>query len=119
MAYDKHYALANRLYEKTVSGEKTWEETAQDDVFQLNFAKYSVRIRQKNVVNQDYPDYIIEIYDKDGAKIDSYSDQDLDNSGNEYFNKLEEIYETARRQALGTDQAIDEIIAELDDDIPF
>lgn len=49
--------------------------------------------------------------------MESFDDEELKASGkSDSYKILKEIYETARRQALGTEQALDELLNALDDD---
>ena len=133
MSYKKLATLTKRLYERTLAGSIDWEETALNDVYQTSLADYSLRISleesQTLEVSQSsvQSDVKIAIVNDVGSVIESFLDEDL---SPEWFHEIGvnehpykimySIYEIARRRALGSEQAINDILKELDDeDIPF
>lgn len=62
-------------------------------------------------------DFLISIHNADGKLIDEVSDGDMNNDFNEVgitsFIIMRELYENARRVAMGVQVAIDEILNEL------
>jgi hypothetical protein len=113
MAADKYQHLVERLVAKTDRGEVDWKEAAGSDTFQVSFANYSLTLS----VSQNREGstlYVISILNSEGRTVDSFSDEDLDDGGGRYYPIMGELYHKARRQALGVDKALDEILGQLD-----
>ena len=61
-------------------------------------------------------DYIVSIFDESGTVIESASDVELQKVAPgtaKVFGMMEDLYATARRNALGVDSALDALIGEL------
>jgi hypothetical protein len=117
MAADKYQQLVERLASKTDQREVVWKEAAGSDTFQVSFANYSLTLSVSQN-RQGALFYVISILNSEGNTVDSFSDEDIDEgTGGRYFNVMGELYHKARRQALGVDKALDEILEELKD--PF
>jgi hypothetical protein len=114
MAADKYQQLVERLAVKTDQGEVYWKEAAGPDTFQISFPNYSLTLSSQN--RQGSILYVISILNSEGRTVDSFSDEDLDGDGRggRYFTMMGELYHNARRQALGVDKALDEILGQLD-----
>jgi hypothetical protein len=113
MANDKYAQIVDRLIYKTNQREIEWKEGVYPGAFQVSFPNYSLTLIPREG-QDDTTDYIIGIIDSDGHTIDTFSDVDL---GGDYYAKMAELYQNARRQALGVDKALDEILDELG--VPF
>jgi hypothetical protein len=109
--------LITKLHEKTMTEEVYWEKTSKEGLFMATFPGYSVRIAtRQNMSQPDEVDYIFAIYDEQGALIERIDDIELQAANKEFkaYKILAEIYDKARRKALGVDKAIEVIISELD-----
>jgi hypothetical protein len=134
MSYPKMAVLIERLISLTNRSEIRWEATAQDDVYQASLPGYSVQILTRPTVHRgvDGEDVVVRIRNNEGKVIEEVADTDfsqdlLKNS----YEKMQNMYQTARRQALGVEAALDELLNALgrpdsestkdddDDDIPF
>jgi hypothetical protein len=118
LRYEK---IVDLLAKKTEDNEIEWKESPISDIYQVSFANYSLTISEVYNSRQDVTDYVVSILNSEGNMVDSFSDVDLDKSsgGTRYLSILRDLYQNARRQALGVDKALDEILKELDDDLPF
>ena len=117
MTNPKMARLLARLVEKTDQGKVSWEETEQTDVYQAAFPGYSVRISYREATGLlalGTTDYLLSIFNEDGTQIDEASDVDLKSDYSDSFNRMKKLHEDARRKALGVDEALDKILAELD-----
>lgn len=115
MAANKIARLVTSLVNRTERGELSWEPTSEDGVFMAAFPDYSLTI---DALARDFgndPIYRISIYNKTGALIDTMSTEDDLGIPNQYP-VLKNLYDTARRTAMGIEQALDSIIDALDDD---
>jgi hypothetical protein len=128
MASKKYGSLVRRLVDKTNRNELGWRESPMPEVYQVSFSRYSLKISEVQEARQD--SYVISVLNSDGTVIDSFSDADLDVKPDqlglirtEFSNQLtvnipfsallRDLYQKARRQALGADKALDEILNEL------
>jgi hypothetical protein len=70
--------------------------------------------------DEDTIDYFIEIVNEDGRTIDRFSDVTLEKTDPSpqdhpgHFITMKDLFDVARRKALGVDQALDEILRNLD-----
>lgn len=96
------------LYEKTLNGELNWEPTETEDVYQCAFPNYSVRISERGA------DYVVTIYNEQGTVIEEMTDVTLKDEIDNSFEKMRQIYDTARRVAMGVDKALDDLLSYLD-----
>lgn len=113
--------LVQTLEERTTNDIIHWESTAVEDVFQVGFSKYVVKLsRRPNQETDRAIDYVISIFNESGTCIESIDDVQLQRaSGNQgnIYPVLKSLYDEARRQALNVDGAVDSILSELD--VPF
>ena len=126
-AYQKLADLAYMLYHRTRKASIDWKEAVTPGVYQASFSDYSIQISLHGSQNTSDSDVKISVINDNGNEIESFSDFDIEREwlkkfGVEItpFKIMYETYEIARRSALGTEQAINKILSELDDDpIPF
>lgn len=66
-------------------------------------------------------DYVVRIYNHEGKMIEEVADTDFGQDYPEIYKAMSEMYDTARRIAMGVEEALDEILGELkdEDDLPF
>jgi hypothetical protein len=113
MLLDKHIQLLEKLYDKTASCERRWKETIDKGVFQISSPNYTVQIAQPEGVER------ISIVDDDSEVIESFSYHDVrraeidESQKQDLLTKFEELYQMARRQALGADKALDDLLEYL------
>ena len=123
MASEKHRKLVETLHRKTAAGKLDWREAdliLESDVYQLDLAMNSLRISRST--NSDGDDLIvISLLNGEAKVVESFSDEDIEPDTNDrvYFRLLRDLYEMAGRRAMGSDKILDDILTELDDDIPF
>ncbi len=107
--------LVKLLQVRTLDGDIEWEETARPGVYQAAFPKYAVSISTRR--NRDDPeetDYFVTIHNEEGKAVEQKSDIDLRGQGlSEAYPLMQEIYDTARRQALGTDKVLEDLLSYL------
>lgn len=111
MANDKLHKLIDRLLVKTIAMELKWSETSSQEAFQVSFSSYSVEVEHSD--NTTY----MRIYNSDGKVLDWTSDnvmrRDVSWNSTTAIRKLEELYQLARRQALGVDKALDDLLSAI------
>ena|SRR5581483_1069783 len=107
-ATQKHVALLERLIAKTAAGELPWKESANEGEYVVSFPNFSVGI--------SFPvaDVVLKIVNEQGQIIDQVDDPELGRAGMiNAFDQMKDLYESARRSALGADRALDVILGEL------
>jgi len=126
---DKKVLLLQKLLVQTKMGRVKWERTVDDGVFQAGFPGYSIKMRK--VFDEETYLIIINIYNDEGSVVERITDNDVLTLGwSNAISAIAELYETARRQAMGVENALDSLIASLEDpptgeepptdeDIPF
>jgi hypothetical protein len=102
---EKLVQLLRIIHGKTKNGELVWEKTANSSEFQVAFAKNSITIGGAAGITPT-----LRIFNEEGNLLEEIGV--LTTSGTER-DLLKEVWELARRRALGVDQAIDELLAEL------
>lgn len=126
MSYPKIAQLVNLLSKNTIAGTIIWEETNKTGVFQTSFPDYTVCLFPRQNRNSEDDDIIIQVINSNGELVEEVSDVDLRSHLEDSYPLMKSMYEVARRQVMGVEQAIDSILKELhdpdegfDNDIPF
>lgn len=121
MSYEKIINVAARICSATQAGTISWKGTELDDVFQVSFTNFSARISLRPSRSGIGEEYILSILNEEGDLLEQLGDEDgRDSDESRYlFTILKDTHETARRQAMGVDQALDSILRELKDDFSF
>lgn len=113
MSYPKIARLIETLLSQTEAGTLQWAQTEKSEVFQASFPRYSIRIYPENSSNLQ-PDYFLQILNEVGEIVEVVSDPDLRDVMDMAFTKMQNLYEGARRSAMGVESALDEILDFLD-----
>ena len=116
--------ITKKLCELTDIGKISWEETASKNVFQTPFSNYTLHIAlRSNKDAADLEDIVITIFNDEGISIESFTDEDIGHlddffNGENTYRSMNRLYDRARRISLGSEQALNEILSELDDLVP-
>lgn len=118
MSYVKIADLVKTLARKTSEDKVFWVQTERPNVFQTSFPSYSVRIFDKLVMtnedeNQQRLDMIVQIINENGDVVEEVSDEDLKGIFPGPFTVMRNMFDIARRQAMGVEKAIEEIMQAL------
>jgi hypothetical protein len=108
-------------------GKVRWEKTVDSGEYQAAFPHYSVRTFSRFNTEADVEDYFLQIFNDEGELVEEISDGEFSlmlgptavPSG---FKVMKDLYEVARRTAMGVEAALDTILAELEvdqDKTPF
>jgi hypothetical protein len=122
MTMEKQKILVSRLLERTTNGDLRWRETIHKNAFQVSLKENSVLVRQKPGEIPDVDDYEFQLINNEGQTVDSFLDLDLAKTEDVQADKIkwyrlcEELYDLARRTALGSEQVLNQILRDLDDD---
>ena len=102
----EHYrALMKSLTERTAARTAQWKPTSRDNEFVLYFEDYSISLKTDSISDQ----ILCHLRSREGKMLDTFEVglQDVD------WHLLESLLSGARRSALGLDEAVQRIMAEL------
>lgn len=116
MEQNKLIALINRIITKTSYGELDWESTNNPKSFSVSLSNYSISISAIKSFDYDDDDYRITIYNEEGDVIEEATDIELKNQMPDALIRFKTLFDEARRKAMGVDEALDDILKELEDD---
>lgn len=103
-------AVVQRLIDRTRKNEVDWQSTEKRDTFQAAFANASIRLSKPNAALLQ-----IDVYNEEGTLIDSATDEDLvAYISNGAFTEMKEMFNLARRRAMGVDDTLNALLSELD-----
>ena len=119
----KHRKFVELLYRKTTAKQIAWVVNEQNQLY----ATIAGRILLITTgVNEHGEDIIVfTIFQENGAKSDGFNDDALSfdnyapNGFDNWYLLCNAIFELGKRQASGADDALDAMIDELDDEVPF
>ena len=128
MIDEKLDRLTAALLDKTRAGKVTWEPTASENVYLANFSKYAVSIsRVSNTAVKFSPTtaptgvlelgdyttfhYVLSLLNEDGEDIEIKTERI---AGHGDYNKLEHIFNLARRSAYNFEEGLDTILQALE-----
>jgi hypothetical protein len=121
--------VINGLLKKSMSKEVAWDVTTDESTFVVYFENFSLTICQNSNQNETW--VAVSLINNNGDKVDSFwvSDEETD------WSIINDLFSIARRSALSIDNAIQEMLTELNkqgtigqkkknsggfaDDIPF
>jgi len=112
MSYSKLNKIVKKLSEKTEAEKIEWEPTALEGVFQTAFSDYTIRLGTSTVRGG----VEIYIYNYAGELMESANCDALLSFDNNIYETMSKMYGAARRQALGVDKALDDILTALEED---
>ena len=108
--YERIGTLIERLLERTKTKALKWEQNPSKN-FEASFPNYTVELAACDQI------ICLQIYNDEGEVLESTTTAQLNGTADLYkhANQLENLYEMARRTALGSDQAVESLIAALED----
>lgn len=98
-----------RLLERTNQEKVNWQSTSADDVFIAVLGNSSVRITE---FFHDGMHAVLSILNEEGREIENLHNV----SDDEWYEDLRELYQKARRIALGVDSQLDDLLKILESD---
>jgi hypothetical protein len=116
MANEKQVRLIRRLIEKTSAGQVRWEPTGNDEVYQAAFPSFGVRIERVPDHWNDSAEYGLYVLNQEGIAVDEMHDSNFieQDFGRSPYLTFQDLFQGAKRTALGADQALDAILGDLD-----
>jgi hypothetical protein len=125
---DKALLLFNALVDKTEESKVPWTPAFAKNQFEASFGRNTVRLTQGVEVDEDGSEHtmvFISLLDAGGEVIDNVFPSTLSKYIHNPRERLAYLYDLAKDQALGINEAVDEILSELgpvedkEDEIPF
>ena len=118
MSNNKILTVLDKLIEKTSAAELDWKPTEKKDTYQVIFPRYSIRIF---VVDKGFEeDVVVQIINSEGNILETFSDIDIREYYPDAYSKMLGLHASARRKAMGVEDALDELLRVLSkDDIPW
>ena len=104
--------LVDLLDKKQREGKLSWETTEKVKIFQTAFTDYSVRITERRNEN-GADDIFISVFNEEGDLLEEFSDLSVGSELPRAYETMSRLYESARREALGVDKALDSLLDEL------
>lgn len=118
-AIDKYARLIDLLWDKTYKNIIPWEYDQNRNVVRLwGDTLLEMTVEQ----NENYDNvYAVSIYNNSGQVLEYFNDEHLNeiqiNEGfRNYYDKMEKLFDLARRRATGADKALDDFIIRLEKD---
>jgi hypothetical protein len=121
MQSEKYGQLIDKLAVKTDRREIKWKEGVLPNSFQASFPRQSIVLSRMSLCDpeevapefRNRHEYIISIVNEFGTTVDEISNFDLEGKNARYWSIVEDLYKTARRQALDAEKVLDELLSEL------
>ncbi|MFZ5705866.1 MAG: hypothetical protein ACOY5R_11445 [Pseudomonadota bacterium] len=120
---EKYQTLVERLYRKTIARDIGWSFQEGIGAFATIAGRMIILSAHRSATGN--PLEVVQIKNQEGKTIDRFDDEDIrgeppaDMLCDGYWALMKNLREIAVRQAVGADDAIDDILGELDDDVPF
>lgn len=103
--------LLDLVWDRTRKGEMPWRDTTDDDVFEANLSGNSFGIAE-----QGHDKYRFSVYDSQGRClefIETYVGEQWKPETRSSNEKLADLFDIARRQALRIEENLDDLIRAL------
>jgi hypothetical protein len=119
MDLQKQRTMIELLLQHSRNGNIDWKATGNANTILVSFNEESLLLTQlQSQQNPDEHDYRVQIVGPSGEVLDDFRDTDFEDVL-EAYKRLHEIFDLGRRKAAGTDKAIDSIINQLNNILPF
>lgn len=120
MQLAKQLKMIQLLLQHTRAGGIEWKATSSNETISVSFDKASLLLtRMPSRESPDAYDYRVRIVGSEGQVVEEFKDLDFEDNTREAYVSMGELFELGRRKALGADDAIDAILDELRNKIPF
>jgi hypothetical protein len=110
--------LLRRLTLGTEEGRVRWEATARPDTFQATFPRYSVTIRSDEDPESWRETFEFAILNQEGSVMEKATPGSLSTEDATSLATLQTLFTAARRNAMGLNEALDEIMEDLPEEKP-
>lgn len=119
MVSKKIVVLVRRLFQMTQEEKLLWQETGREGVYQIGIDDYIVQVaEQRSDEPAAKPAYELRICNAKGVVLEQINDNDIKERVHHAEGFMCDLYQRARRIALGVETALDKIIKRLEDEEP-
>jgi len=108
----KLITVLTRLYAKTKADVANWEPSEDANLFAVKFSDYTISLVRILATPTHAESFNLSIANSDGAVI---QEMDSSTAGDNGFADMSDLFYRARRHAVDLNQALDDILGELDD----
>ena len=116
MISNKIVKLVRRLFQMTQENKLQWVETGREGVYQLAIDDYIVRVAEEKADDQSPTKYVLRVCNAKGIVLEQVSDVDISERVHEAGEFMQDLYQRARRIAMGVETALDRIIQRLEEE---
>ena len=106
---EKMADLLHRLSNLTSQGKIKWEETARKGFYQYSFPSYTVQIGEDPDEDPNFR-YVMRLINDNNVVMEQVTPSDLQPHLPVAFDVMRELHIMAKREALGTEKALDDIL---------
>lgn len=110
MIDEKLARLTAVLLDKTKAGKVVWESITAGDEYIAEFSKYGVSVSRVSIRNS-VPEYVLSLVNEDGDDIETKRESQRSNGD---YDKLEQLFNLARRAADNVEEGLDSILEALE-----
>jgi hypothetical protein len=125
---EKYRTLVERLTKATLNNKLKWSIHAFTDELYCSLAKFKV-VLEEGEDAEGSSLIIVRVKDEDDNQIDVFNDNTINGPKpmltqySTYWALMADLYNLARRNAVGADKALDQVLGNLppveEDDVPF
>jgi hypothetical protein len=108
----KLIVFLSKIYARTKAELLDWEPSEDPNIFAVKFADYTVSIERATETEKAPESFNLTIANSGGLVIQELSSYLAGKSG---FADMKDLFDRARRQAVGLNAALDDLIRELDE----
>lgn len=117
MLSNKIITLVRRLFQMTQENKLQWVETAREGVYQLGIDDYIVRVAEEHGDDEKSPpNYVLRVCNAKGVVLEQVTDDDISERVHDAGEFMRDLYQRARRIAMGVETALDRIIQRLEEE---
>jgi hypothetical protein len=111
MGWEKLVRVLQSIDEATQAGNIPWEATSARDTFQASFRRYSVLISKH--WHEELQDHYI-VFSITNERGEVVEEIDQGQASQSDYNNMEGLFDAARRTAMGVEEALDELLQDLE-----
>ncbi len=116
MSYEKIAKVVDSLIVNTELGKIKWKESSLERVgFEYSTQSTTVTITCEEDYNSGQSIVVLKIYNDEGRLVESVNDYELSEFIRQPYISMKNLFETARRQSLGVESILDDLLEQLPD----
>lgn len=119
MNSEKAAILVNTLLRRTEEHKINWTSTSSERAFEASFSNRTLRVNERWDPDDSTHYYFLELVNEQGEVVDTIWPYEIRRTLREAKEAIASIYSLARDQALGIDDAADELLEEMGGAVPL